>query len=396
MINVLYIAVGEGGSDQALITLIKELKKTINPYVTLGRLASQSTIKKLISEDIPYSILDYDFFWYPSKKNIWKYFTRPIYTLKIRSKKTLFTQKIIELSKLKKIDIIHTNSSAYQFGFTAAQLLNIPHIWHLREYQSLDFGHTHAYSLSYLKKLLNKKGNFNIAITKGIYDFYQLKKENSITIYDGVLRQDYRPQESSKEDYFLFVGRIVKEKGIFTLLNSYISYLKAGGTYNLILAGNYYPKIKREIDRLIERHDIQNKIILKGAVANNQIYNLMNCAKALIVPSPFEAFGLITAEAMFNKCLVIGMDTGGTKEQFDNGRKLHNMEIALRFINEQQLTAYFKEIELKDYSYYSETIQKAYKSALKLYSIENNAKLIERLYKSVLTAKPQLNTQKKG
>ena len=26
MINVLYIAVGEGGSDQALITLIKELK----------------------------------------------------------------------------------------------------------------------------------------------------------------------------------------------------------------------------------------------------------------------------------------------------------------------------------------------------------------------------------
>lgn len=42
---------------------------------------------------------------------------------------------------------------------------------------------------------------------------------------------------------------------------------------------------------------------------------------ALIVPSPFEAFGLITAEAMFNKCLVIGRDTAGTKEQFDNGQK---------------------------------------------------------------------------
>lgn len=47
----------------------------------------------------------------------------------------------------------------------------------------------------------------------------------------------------------------------------------------------------------------------------------MNRATALIVPSPFEAFGLITAEAMFNKCLVIGKDTAGTKEQFDNGQK---------------------------------------------------------------------------
>ena len=57
MINVLYIAVGEGGSDQALITLIKELKCKIRPYIILGKLASQSTIDKLKSENIPYSIL---------------------------------------------------------------------------------------------------------------------------------------------------------------------------------------------------------------------------------------------------------------------------------------------------------------------------------------------------
>ena len=87
MINVLYIAVGEGGSDQALITLIKELKSKIRPYVTLGKLASQSTINKLKSENIPYSILNYDFFWYPSKKNLWNYITRPIYAFKLKNKK---------------------------------------------------------------------------------------------------------------------------------------------------------------------------------------------------------------------------------------------------------------------------------------------------------------------
>ena len=168
MINVLYIAVGEGGSDQALITLIKELKSKINPYVTLGKLASQSTIDKLRSENIPYSILNYDFFWYPSKKNLWNHITRPIYAFKLKNKKKFFAKQIIELSKQYKIDIIHTNSSAYQFGAAAAQSLKIPHIWHLREYQSLDFEHSHAYSLPYLKKQLHKSGNFNIAITKGI------------------------------------------------------------------------------------------------------------------------------------------------------------------------------------------------------------------------------------
>lgn len=384
MINVLYIAVGEGGSDQALITLIKELKCKIRPYIILGKLASQSTIDKLKSENIPYSILNYDFFWYPSKRNLWNYITRPIYALKLKNKKKFFAKQIIELSKQYKIDIIHTNSSAYQFGATAAQALKIPHIWHLREYQSLDFGHSHAYSLPYLKKQLHKSGNFNIAITKGIYNFYQLKEENSTIIYDGVLRQSYKPKELPKEEYFLFVGRIVKEKGIFSLLNSYKDYLLRGGTFKLILAGNYSSKTKQKIDRLIEKYNIQNNIMLKGILPTNQIYDLMNRATALIVPSPFEAFGLITAEAMFNKCLVIGKDTAGTKEQFDNGQRKYNKEIALRFTNEQQLTTHLTDIEQKQIQQYTEIIERAYNYVSSLYSIENNAKQIECLYLSLI------------
>lgn len=336
------------------------------------------------SENIPYSILNYDFFWYPSKRNLWNYITRPIYALKLKNKKKFFAKQIIELSKQYKIDIIHTNSSAYQFGATAAQALKIPHIWHLREYQSLDFGHSHAYSLPYLKKQLHKSGNFNIAITKGIYNFYQLKEENSTIIYDGVLRQSYKPKELPKEEYFLFVGRIVKEKGIFSLLNSYKDYLLRGGTFKLILAGNYSSKTKQKIDRLIEKYNIQNNIMLKGILPTNQIYDLMNRATALIVPSPFEAFGLITAEAMFNKCLVIGKDTAGTKEQFDNGQRKYNKEIALRFTNEQQLTTHLTDIEQKQIQQYTEIIERAYNYVSSLYSIENNAKQIECLYTSIL------------
>lgn len=394
MINILYIAVGEGGSDQALISLIKEIKNKINPHVILGKLASQSTIEKLQSENIPYNILNYNFFWYPAKKNIWNYIIHPLYAIKLKHKKQHFTKQIIEISQRNSIDIIHTNSSAYQFGFAAAQFLKIPHIWHLREYQSLDFGHQHAYSFSYLKKVLNTKGNFNIAITRGIYNFYQLSAENSTIIYDGVLKQNYEPANSQKEPFFLFVGRIVKEKGIYLLLNSYKNYLLNKGTFKLILAGNYSLKTKQKIDSLLGKDIVNNYITFKGTLTTNQIFELMNRSTALIVPSPFEAFGLITAEAMFNKCLVIGRNTAGTKEQFDNGNEKFNKEIALRFNNEEQLTTHLIEIEKIGISHYTDLIQRAHDSVSTLYSIENNAKQIENLYTNILTLSTATNNKR--
>ena len=38
-----------------------------------------------------------------------------------------------------KPDIIHTNIGPISIGYEVARQKNIPHIWHLREYQKLDF-----------------------------------------------------------------------------------------------------------------------------------------------------------------------------------------------------------------------------------------------------------------
>lgn len=72
------------------------------------------------------------------------------------------------------------------------------------------------------------------------------------------------------------------------------------------------------------------------------------------------------------------------KEQFDNGQKKYNKEIALRFTNEQQLTTHLTDIEQKQIQQYTKIIERAYNYASSLYSIENNAKQIERLYIDVL------------
>jgi len=46
----------------------------------------------------------------------------------------------------------------------------------------------------------------------------------------------------------------------------------------------------------------------------DDVYAIMSRATALIVPSHFEGFGRITAEAMFNGCLVAGYNSAGTRE----------------------------------------------------------------------------------
>ena len=87
---------------------------------------------------------------------------------------------------------------------------------------------------------------------------------------------------------------------------------------------------------------------------------------------------------MINKCLVIGKNTAGTKEQVDNSQKKYNKEIAVRFTNEQQLSTHLTDIEQKQIQQYTEIIERAYNYVSSLYTIENNAKQIERLYTTIL------------
>ena len=71
----------------------------------------------------------------------------------------------------------------------------------------------------------------------------------------------------------------------------------------------------------------------------------MSHAALLVVPSRNEGFGFITAEAMFNGTLVIGRNTGGTKEQFDNGLQLIGREIGVRYESLSELICKLKEYD---------------------------------------------------
>ena len=111
-----------------------------------------------------------------------------------------------------KPDIIHTNVGVIHEGFHVAKELGIPHVWHLREYQTKDFKYfiypTFDRFVSYLRE------TNVITITDDIKKHFGLTSLSTAhTIYNGIFFSNECIIQKSKENYFLMASRISPEKG---------------------------------------------------------------------------------------------------------------------------------------------------------------------------------------
>lgn len=278
--------------------------------------------------------------------------------------------KIKEIVLAGKIDIIHSNSGVIRLGYYLSKSLKIKHIWHIREYQTLDFGFKPFGGIRKQKRLVNDSVNTCIAITRGVFDFFNMNSKKDYVIYDGIKIEKTNIIER-KENYFLFVGSLLRGKGIFELLSAF-EELSLHCTAKLVLAG----KDEDYVQEYVEKMKYGNRVEMLGFTKD--VYSLMSHARAIIIPSFFEGFGLICVEAMMNHCLVIGRNTAGIKEQFDNGLKKTGHEIGVRFNNLEELVQVMNKV-YHNYDFYADTIKYA-STAIAGYSIENNGNAIKKIY----------------
>lgn len=266
-------------------------------------------------------------------------------------------------------DIIHSNTSVTNIGCLVAKKMGIPHITHFREYGDIDFGMI----IHNLKDQINYKQNYNISITQSIAEYRQLPPDRSKVIYNGICSEDEIRFNENKDSYILYAGRIQKTKGIEDLISAYIIYCKAvKNPLCLKIAGSYASgegmSIKRESQEIISDAGITDRVEWIGEV--DMVKDLMMKATATIVPSLNEGFGRVMPEAMANGSLVIGRDTGGTKEQFDNGIKICGNEIGMRFNNILELASILEEITKKGVMKYYDMIRNSQEVVRQLYTTE--------------------------
>lgn len=370
--KVLYITNGDGyaGASIALENIISCLKDKIDIEVVFPRRKGDFS-KKLEAMGIKCYHFRYTMNVYPSDSSI--FLKKGLKILYIKIANAFACRRIRKIVRDARIDIIHTNVGPVDIGYKVAKKTGIPHVWHLREYINKDFGLKPIPSFGEYIKKYQDSVNTCVCITEDVIKHFHVE-QNGVCIYDGPLKgKSYNCQK--KKDYFLFAGRLQEAKGDRLLLESFAKYVDEGGIFDLYYAGIGAKNRIQMLKQFVKDRNIQNRVFFLGH--RNDVYHLMSEARALFVPSRFEGFGFITAEAMYNHCLVVGRNTAGTKEQFDNGIKMTGREIGIRFDKDTDLPSIMFSLEKESYT---ECINAAYKTVCSLYMSKYSAEKIFQLY----------------
>jgi glycosyltransferase involved in cell wall biosynthesis len=110
-----------------------------------------------------------------------------------------------------------------------------------------------------------------------------------------------------------YMGRLVEEKGLSTLVTACAELKKTHGNFRLLVIGDGPYKVT--LNKLIQEHGLAEHIILKPSIPTTDVPQWLQAMDALILPSLTrpnwkEQFGRILVEAMASSVLTIGSTSG--------------------------------------------------------------------------------------
>lgn len=180
------------------------------------------------------------------------------------------------------------------------------------------FGTIYEHVLTnYVKTLVNEYYGVSKQCNKWLEHFKMKAKGvlyNSIDIteYEEYKDQTYPLQVEKDTIRILFVGRMIQDKGILELIQSYKN-LKQKYKISLILAGEgpLLDKLKKENDDLI----------FTGNLKHDEVMSLYNSVDIFINPSYSEGLPTTVLEAGLMKCAVVATNVGGTGEIIEDKKE---------------------------------------------------------------------------
>lgn len=119
------------------------------------------------------------------------------------------------------------------------------------------------------------------------------------------------------EKIILFMGRLVYEKGIQTLISAMPKILANYHDSKLIVAGKggMIDELKSQVNAL----GLGNKVYFTGYLAAKDVQRMYKCADVSVFPSTYEPFGIVALEAMLSGTPIVVSDIGGLNEIVEHG-----------------------------------------------------------------------------
>ena len=283
------------------------------------------------------------------------------------------------------IDLIHSNSGATDLGAWLSRKLDVPHVWHLREYGDLDYNLHSPFGKFYDRRYFHGDHHF-IAISRSISDHYtRLISGSPISlIYNGI----EPPQSVTSREVSGDVAAVnICVVGYLSPMKCQLDAVKAVRTlteqkipvpFHLFLAGRGQSDYINQIQRYIDSNRLGDFVTLAGQI--DDINSFLSRMDIGIMSSSSEAFGRVTVEYMMNDLAVVATDSGASREIIDN-----DVTGMLYPVGDVAALAGRLRVLIEDKSLRETLAGAGRRKALEQFTSQANSKAIFRLYNGLLS-----------
>lgn len=365
------------GANKSMFSIINELDNKIS-FTLLSNGKSDKMKNEINSKEVELIYTSYGWWYAKPRENLLKGVYRfTVDAFNYYSKKRI-DKKLIQRLKNEKFDLIYTNTSTIDIGFKLSKILNIPHVWHIREFGKEDFGFIPVVSKKYIYQSLNKSESV-ITISNALKNKYKniVEEEKLHLIYNGfdIEQLTFKPKNHNLKEKIniLISGQVCEAKGQKEAIEAVKILNDSGYNIKLFIAGDIN---KYYLNSILSKYGEVHWIKILGKVKD--MYELRNKMDIELVCSRSEAFGRVTIEAMLHGLPVVGSDSGGTSELIING--VTGMLYEPR--NVEDLANKIKNI-IDDVNLYNKISISAFNFAKK-FTILNTADQIHNIFKKVV------------
>ena len=251
----------------------------------------------------------------------------------------------VEYVRRHQFDILHTHlsSSADMYLFPLTVDLSIPHVMTI--HSRFPFDHVGDWNGDADRYYLRKWASSVAAVAISESARAQLPPDLNVVgvVHHGVPMALFKPVVDTPEEFYVWLGRIVPEKGPHLA----IAAARRAGV-PLVLAGivdHHVPEAVSYFREVIKPQIDGRQIRYCGPVSLSQKIDLLSRARAMLNPLQWEEpFGMVMIESMALGCPVIAFPRGAAPEIVAHGKS----GFLARDVDE--MVRYIKHIDLLDRS----------------------------------------------
>lgn len=119
--------------------------------------------------------------------------------------------------------------------------------------------------------------------------------------------------------FLLFVGRLASNKGLLELVEAFAPLARSDPSVTLVLVGED-GGMRAPVEARVRALGLSDRVRIPGYLDDATVFSAFKEARLFVLPSEYEAFGLVLLEALAHATPVVASRVGGIPEVLDQGK----------------------------------------------------------------------------